>query len=64
MGLHADDGAVEPADSQHAADRADGVVIVFQHPALFDLGFEVRINLMPTGLSVADLASALQLSFH
>ena len=64
MGFHAGDGAVKPADAQHATDHADGLVVVFQHRALLDVGLEVRADGVVARLLVADVANALQLALH
>src|SRR6218665_2958188 len=42
VGFDAGDGAVVPADAEHAADHADGGVVVLQHRALLDVRLEVR----------------------
>ena len=59
--LHTGHGAVEPADAQHALHHADGDVVVFEHRALFDVGFEIGTNRVVTRLLRADVADSLQL---
>ena len=60
MRLHAGDGAVVPANAEHARHHADGFVVVFQHRALLDVGLEVGTDRMVAGLLGADIADTLQ----
>src|SRR6218665_2693171 len=61
-GFHAGDGAVVPADAEHAADHADGGVVVLQHRALLDVRLEVRADRVLARLLRADVADAFELA--
>ncbi len=62
--LHAGDGAVVPADAEHAGDDADRLVVVLEHRPLLDVGLEVAADRMRARLLGADVADALELVLH
>ena len=64
VGFHALHGAVVPADAQHTRHHTDGLVVVFQHRALFDVGLKVGAHGVFTGHFGADAADARQLVSH
>ena len=63
VGFHAGHGAVKPANAQHALHHANGDVVVFEHRALFNVGFKVGANWVLARLFGADVANARQLVF-